>query len=134
MNEFKVKNGLIVDGNSEVNGYIQFNTGYTATAQTGRVYYDTAENALSYFPTTPNMDVTLNIGQESLIRVYNNSGAQINNGSVVHITGSTFGLPTIVLSNAAFDNRSEVAGIATHDIPNNSIGFITNFGINKFQN
>jgi hypothetical protein len=177
MNEFKVKNGLIVDGGlSTINGslrltgslfdinnttgttgyvlsttpngvlwvsggtggggviptnfdYIDFTTGYTATAKTGRVYYDTNEQALSYFPYTPNMDVTLNIGQESLIRVYNSTGVQINNGSVVHISGSTGGLPTIVLSNASDDARAEVAGVATHNIPNNSIGFITNFGI-----
>jgi hypothetical protein len=109
--------------------YIDFTTGYTTTAKTARVYYDSNEQALSYFPTTPNMDVTVNIGQESLIRVYNNTGVQINNGSVVHISGSSLGLPTIVLSNAAFDGIAEVAGVATHDIPNNTIGFITNFGI-----
>ena len=109
--------------------YIDFTTGYTTTAKTARVYYDSNEQALSYFPNTPNMDVTVNIGQESLIRVYNNTGVQINNGSVVHISGSSLGLPTIVLSNAAFDSVAEVAGVATHDIPNNTIGFITNFGI-----
>jgi hypothetical protein len=166
MNEFKVKNGLIVDGDSTLRGgiydisgstgisgqflsstpngvlwvsgnsatpssydYIDFNTGYTATAKTGRVYFDTTEDSLTFFPTTPNMDVALNIGQESLIRVFNNSGSQINNGSVVHISGSSLGLPTIVLSNAAFDDRAEVAGVATHNIPNNTIGYITNFGI-----
>jgi hypothetical protein len=167
-NEFRVKNGLIVDGDSTLNGkiydvsgstgssgqilssspngvlwisggtsltltpnfdYIDFTTGYTTTAKTARVYYDSNEQALSYFPNTPSMDVTVNIGQESLIRVYNNTGVQINNGSVVHISGSSLGLPTIVLSNAAFDDRAEVAGFATHDIPNNTIGFITNFGI-----
>jgi len=167
-NEFRVKNGLIVDGDSTLNGkiydvsgstgssgqilssspngilwvsggtsstltpnfdYIDFTTGYTATSKTARLYFDTTENALSYFPTTPNMDVTLNIGQESLIRVYNNTGTQINNGSVVHISGSSLGIPTIVLSNAAFDSVAEVAGVATHDIPNNTIGFITNFGV-----
>jgi hypothetical protein len=109
--------------------YIDFTTGYTATAKTGRVYYDSNEQALSYFPNTPSMDVTVNIGQESLIRVYNNTGVQINNGSVVHISGSSLGIPTIVLSNAAFDSVAEVAGVATHDIPNNTIGFITNFGV-----
>jgi hypothetical protein len=109
--------------------YIDFTTGYTATSKTARVYYDSNEQALSYFPNTPSMDVTVNIGQESLIRVYNNTGVQINNGSVVHISGSSLGLPTIVLSNAAFDSVAEVAGVATHDIPNNTIGFITNFGI-----
>ena len=109
--------------------YIDFTTGYTTTAKTARVYYDSNEQALSYFPNTPGMDVTVNIGQESLIRVYNNTGVQINNGSVVHISGSSLGLPTIVLSNAAFDGIAEVAGVATHDIPNNTIGFITNFGI-----
>ena len=133
-NAFKVKNGLIVDGNTEVNGYIEFNTGYTATAAPARVYYDNTENALSYFPTTPNMDVTLNIGQENLIRVYNSSGAQINNGSVVHISGSTNGLPLAILANASKQDRTTVSGVATHNIPNNSEGFITNFGVVKNVN
>jgi len=116
-----------------VNQYLDFATGSTATTVTpvaGRVYFDPNENALSYFPNTPNMDVTLNIGEENLIRVYNNTGVQINNGQVCHINGSTDGAPTVTLAtgNIVYDD-SEVSGVATHDIANGSYGFITNFGI-----
>jgi len=108
-----------------------FITGNTAnTFIAGNLYYNNYENSLTYNPYTVNMDVAINIGQENLIRVYNNTGSKINNGQVCHINGTTDGTPTITLAtgNIIYDN-SEISGVATHDIQNESFGFITNFGI-----
>jgi hypothetical protein len=75
------------------------------------------------------------LGQESLIRIYNDLGFQINNGQVLHITGSTSGVPTVALANASkigttfIQGLSQTSGVATHDIPNGEYGFITNFGL-----
>ena len=104
------------------------------SAVSGRTYYDVSENALSYFPETPNMDVTINIGQESVTRVYNNTGVQINNGQACHFNGSFSGCITVDLAIASgvtnvTDTTFEVSGIATHDIPNGTEGFITNLGL-----
>lgn len=115
--------------------YIHFNTGTTATYNGGDLFWVDSENALSYKPYTLNNDVTVNLGQESLIRIYNGLGYQINNGQVLHITGSTSGVPTVALANASklgtsfTDGLAQTSGVATHDIPSGQYGFMTNFGV-----
>jgi len=132
-----LNNGIItgVDG-------VNFNTNPTVSPTGGTLYFDYAENALSYKPLTNNNDVTVNIGQESLIRVYNSTGTQINNGQAVHVSGSTSGTPTVILANASYIGggatieigASQVAGVATHNIPSGEYGFITNFGVVRGMN
>ena len=113
-----------------VNSYIDFNVSATTpTSLAGRVFFDVDSNALSYKPITPNMDVTVNIGKENFIDVYNNTGSKIFNGQPVHITGTFNGLPTIQLAVASSNDLSQVSGIATHDIENNASGLITKFGL-----
>jgi hypothetical protein len=127
--------GVTANTISEVN-YIDFKTSPTVPSATGgTLYFDSNENALSYKPVTDQNDVTVNLGQESLIRIYNGLGYQINNGQVLHITGATAGVPTVALANAsklgtAFtDSLAQTSGVATHDIPSGEYGFMTNFGI-----
>lgn len=118
--------------NVSVDNYINFNTNPTVPlASGGTLYFDSNENALSYKPITNNNDVTVNIGQESLIRIYNNLGFQINNGQVIHITGSTSGVPTVCLAIASNGNNDkfQANGVATHDIPSGQFGFVTYFGL-----
>jgi hypothetical protein len=119
-----------------VTDYVDFTTNVKPTAISGRTYFDRSENALSYFPDTNNNDVTINIGQESVIRVYNGTGQQINNGQACHITSeapSVNGIPQVRLAIAtgstATGSRYLVSGVATHDIPNGEVGFITSFGV-----
>jgi hypothetical protein len=133
--------GLTINGNLSTTSispidYINFNVNPTIPSVTGgTLYFDYNENALSYKPITNNNDVTVNIGQESLIRIYNQTGVQINNGQVLHITGVTGGIPTVALANASklgtifTGGLAQSSGVATHNIPNNEYGFITNFGI-----
>jgi len=112
--------------------YADFYSGATVpSAKVGRVYFDQNENALSYFPYTDNMDVTLNVGQESFIRIYNNTGVPILNGQAVSLCGDISGSPLVVLSSAVdvTGDTAVVSGIATHQIENDGFGFITNFGI-----
>ena len=110
--------------------YIYFNTGQTATYNGGDLFWVDSENALSYKPYTLNNDVTINLGQETLIRVFNQTGSQINNGKVVIITGATSSVGAIALAIGSDGDNTlfKVSGVATHDIPNNSYGFITQFG------
>ena len=129
------QSGLTANTISNVD-YIDFKTSPTVPNPTGgTLYFDFNENALSYKPLTNQNDVTVNIGQESLIRIYNQLGYQINNGQVLHITGSTNGVPTVALANASklgstfTESLAQSSGVATHDIPNGQYGFMTNFGI-----
>jgi hypothetical protein len=130
----------VVDGRLTVNElkvreFIDFPASTKPTAFSGRTYFDVDENALSYFPITPDNDVTINIGQESVIRVHNNTGVQINNGQACHITNqpSINGVPSVILAIATGNTTTgaeyEVSGVATHNIPNGTEGFITVFGL-----
>jgi hypothetical protein len=133
--------GLTVNGNIDVTSispvdYINFNTNPTVPSATGgTLYFDSNENALSYKPITEQNDVTVNLGQESLIRVYNGLSTTILNGQVLHITGATSGIPTVALANASklgttfTESLAQTSGVATHDIEPGDYGFMTNFGI-----
>jgi hypothetical protein len=119
-----------------VTNYIDYTTTTKPSAISGRTYFDRDENALSYYPNTSLNDVTINIGQESVIRVHNNTGTQINNGQVCHISSeqpSVNGIPSVVLAIATGSTTTGskylVSGVATHDIPNGTEGFITEFGL-----
>jgi len=112
--------------------YIDFDTTPNVPSPTGgTLYFDSAENALSYKPITPSNDVTVNLGQETLVRIYNDLGFQINNGQALHITGATSGAPTVSLAvgTGGDEVQFQISGIATHDIPDSSFGFMTNFGV-----
>ena len=122
--------------NTIYTNYIDFNTTPTVPSPTGgTLYFDSNENALSYKPITNQNDVTVNLGQESLIRVYNDLPTTILNGQVLHITGATSGVPTVALANASnlgitfTDSLAQTSGVATHDIPSGEYGFMTNFGV-----
>ena len=111
---------------------IDFDTTPNVPAPTGgTLYFDSNENALSYKPITNNNDVTVNLGQESLIRIYNNLGFQITNGQALHITGATSGTATVSLAVGTGGDavQFQISGIATHDIPDSSFGFMTVFGV-----
>jgi hypothetical protein len=95
----------------------------------GTVFYDKDEHALAVYNDIS--DVTHQLGQESYVRVFNNSGSTILNGKVVYISGGELveGRPTIELAIATNSNTSRVIGLATHDIPTNSYGYVTGFGL-----
>jgi len=165
-NEFRVKNGLIVDGNSTLNGkiydvsgstgssgqflssspngvlwtsgtsltltpnfdYIDFTTGYTATSKTARVYFDTTEKALSFFP-DQTQNVVVRIGQQLYTRVNNITGSDIPKGSVITLQSASSGLPNATLALARHNTRCQVAGLAADRIPNGGVGLILNNGL-----
>lgn len=93
----------------------------------GKVFYDNDSHSLSVFSDIPN--ITLNLGQESYIRVVNNSGATILNGSACRHNGASSGLPSVVLAQANTFDNAMVLGICTHDIPDDAEGFLTIYGI-----
>lgn len=65
-------------------------------------------------------DVTLQLGQELLARVRNNSGSTITNGTVVMVTGAlgASGNMTVSPHDGTRANGRKIAGLATHDIAN----------------
>ena len=74
-------------------------------------------------------NVNLQLGQEKIVRVYNETGADITEGQVVRITGSDGTRITVDLPQATSSFTSDtVLGVATEDILNLSEGFVTSYG------
>lgn len=75
-------------------------------------------------------NVNLQIGQELLQRVYNNTGATITDGQIVIVEGSQGQRLTVKLALANSDlNSATILGMATESIANNSEGFIAVYGV-----
>lgn len=111
---------------------ITFSLGILLTPQTaptherGRVYFDDVNDCLAYMDSISGTSVQ--VGQEMIMRARNNTGATILNGSVVYVSGAIGQNSTIALAQANAMPTSEIIGIVTHDIPNNTVGKVCVFG------
>lgn len=120
------KAGDTMTGTLTVPG-IQFNTSTPSTSSLpGFMSWDTTNNTVKV-----NIDsqVTLQLGQENHVRVYNRSGATIPNGSPVYVSGSHSHSPEVKLAKGDSMTTAMVIGIATEDIANNSYGMVTSQGL-----
>ena len=94
----------------------------------GRLFYDKAFGALAFY--NDESEITLQIGQEEYIRVYNDTGSTVSNGTPVYLTGESGATPTVAVARAdGTFAQSQAAGIATHDIEDSSVGYITTRGL-----
>jgi hypothetical protein len=100
----------------------------------GTLFFDSDhQKALSVNMSTrenSNPDVTLNIGQEIFVYVHNLTGAAINNGDAVYISGTAHGKhPQVSLARADMSSTGNPTGLATMDIPDGGHGWVTRYGI-----
>ena len=118
-----------LNGSGNVTGIecIDFKLGVTPAYSEGRVFYDNVSHALAVY--NDEADITLQVGQEEYLRVRNNSGTGILNGQAVRLVGSQGTNPIVELAIATDSNSANSVGLATHDIENNSFGYITTFGL-----
>lgn len=95
----------------------------------GKLVYDTDNESLTFFNNDSN--VSLQIGQESWLRVINKTGSTIANGAAVYLNGSdvTSGLQTIALAKADASATVIGAGLTTEAIANNTSGYVTVIGV-----
>lgn len=93
----------------------------------GRIFYDDANKALAVY--NSEAEITLQVGQEEWIRVYNNTGSVIANSAPIRLSGSFNSVPTIALCDATTYDNAEVIGLATHAIEDATYGFVTTRGI-----
>lgn len=110
------------DGTDPIEGLLLDTAAPDPTQTAGHLHWNPSEGTLDV-DTSPTSSIQ--VGFESRINVRNNSGATILDGRAVRITGNVGNLPTIALDNGLGDIR----GLATEDIPNNSNGNITVFGL-----
>jgi len=106
-------------------------SGSQTSFQEGKIFYDPNWRTIA---ANIDDDVTLQIGQEDINFVFNNSGVDILNGQPVYVTGSGWDeatgeiTETVALAKADNIATSKVFGIATQNINNNSYGIVTNRG------
>lgn len=93
----------------------------------GRVYYNNEYHTLTVYN-----DITgssLQVGHEEWVRVYNNSGSDIANGTPVYITGAVGETPSVAPGDALTEETAHILGIVTNTIANNSEGIVTVRGL-----
>jgi hypothetical protein len=118
---------------SIINGFPSFDWGFmlgltptTGDHDTGKVFWDTTSKTMAI---DLEDDVTLQVGQENHVYVYNDSGVLIADGEAVYITGASGGIPTIAKAIANDFAKSYVLGVVTSTtIASGSYGYVTTFG------
>lgn len=94
---------------------IAFDTTPTVPAHAeGQLYWDESDKTLAIDMGHPG--VTLQVGQEQFVRVFNNTGAPITDGSVVYISGASGNRPTVNLADASVEAMQYVLGVVTHTL------------------
>lgn len=116
--------GATVDGSAP---YMNYTPTTAPTYVEGRVFYDSSAHTLNYY--NDNSQMSLNIGQEEVVRVRNQTGSAIANGQVVYVNGATGNTPTVALAIATSFSTSDIIGVATTDIANNGFGYVTISGL-----
>lgn len=120
-----------------VNGdqYIDLDTSSSAPAETpGRMFWDIDNDCPAYYDSVSG--TVVQITKEMLVDAVNNTGAQIDNGTVVCVTGNdaTANLPEISKANSGDYNLNEVLAVATHNVADSTTGKFTKFGlVNDFD-
>jgi len=93
----------------------------------GKVFYDKEAHALAYY--NEQADVTVNVGQEVLIQVRNETGITIPNGAVVYPTGFNNGEVLIGLALSSDKEKCRLIGMVTHEIEDQTNGYVTKIGV-----
>lgn len=109
--------------------YIDFDTvaPYAASAE-GRLFYDGGDGTLSFGLKGGNS--VLQLGQENVVLVYNNSASTLTDGQVVAVNGAQGQRPAVVLADADSEPLSAATlGIVTEPIAPGAEGFICTFGV-----
>jgi hypothetical protein len=110
-----------------ITNYIAYTPTTAPTYAEGRVFYDSTAKTLNYY--NDNSQMSVNIGQEQIVRVRNQTGATIPDGSVVYVNGATGNTPTIALAIATSFATSDIIGVTTTSITNNGFGYVTISGL-----
>jgi hypothetical protein len=117
----------ISSGSSPTFNTVKFTTTPTGTLEEGDVRWNEDDKTLEI---KTNTDAVLQVGQEFFLRATNKTGVQIDNGSLVYISGAQGNRPTVALAQADAEPTSAgTIAFATHDVPDNTTGFFTHIGL-----
>tara|TARA_R110000868_G_scaffold114172_2_gene306137 strand:+ start:1620 stop:3428 length:1809 start_codon:yes stop_codon:yes gene_type:complete len=121
--------GLMNSMGNTIANYITFAATAAPTYSSGRLWYDSTQNALSYYNDITNN--TIHIGQETQLKVRNTTGSTIAKGAPVYIISSSSGLdhPLVALAQADTATKANCIGLANLAIANNSDGYVVINGL-----
>jgi hypothetical protein len=106
-------------------------SGAPGTPVEGDFWYDNAAQTLAVQTGVTGAEgVILQLGQEVVALGTNKTGAQIDNGDLVYVSGAQGNRPTVAkyIADGSMDDDITL-GFATHDIADNATGFVTTFGL-----
>lgn len=109
-------------------GFVEYDTAHITEEPlpSGHLCWNQDDGTLNLGLTETGGNVILQVGQELQIYVRNQSGATIENGAVVYASGVA--ADKILIEKFAADGTvplNNVLGLTTHNIPNNSTGYVT---------
>lgn len=119
--------GVTIDDTNNVKGAASVQlTGGTGTA--GTLSWNDGDGTIDI--ALKGGQTVLQVGQEQVARVLNNTGAALSDGQVVYITGAQGQRPTVALADADIEATSSATiGIVTEPIANGAEGFVTLSGL-----
>lgn len=107
---------------------VSMDTAAAQTAAVGQMVWNDNDGTLDLGLKGGN--VTLQVGQEELLRVVNKTGGALVDGQVVIVTGAQGNRPKVGLASASSESTSsKTIGVVTEPIADNQEGFITISGL-----
>lgn len=121
--------GLMSSFGNSVANYLTFVATSAPAYSAGRLWYDTNQKSFAYYNDVTNNVV--HIGQETQLKVYNNTGSTITRGTPVYIssTSSGFNYPLVALAKADNQVTGSAIGLVNQDIPTATAGYVTTAGL-----
>lgn len=108
--------------------YLDFDTAATNTAGVGKVYWNDADGTLEFGLKGGN--VTLQVGQEQVVRIFNNTAGAFSDMQVIRITGASGQKLTASLAQADSEvNSASSLAVVTESISAAAEGFATTSGL-----
>jgi hypothetical protein len=111
-----------------VSNNLNFTPTTAPSYQEGRVWYDSTEKALAFY--NDSSTIAVHVGQDLIVKVINNTGSTIPNGSPVYVTSVSSGqtYPNVALAKADVAATASVIGLTNGAIPNGAFGYVTSQG------
>lgn len=106
---------------------IQLDTSFLDGALEGRLQWNSEDGTMEYG--LPGGNVTLQVGQEQLVKCVNKTATDMTNGQVVYFSGAQGSRPTIGLSDPTDRSKAVALGMLTEDIGINAQGYVNVGGL-----
>jgi len=120
-----------ITANTIYTDYIDFNTGATVAQSIGRINWDSGTGTLNVTVGDAGTGlIDLQVGQEEIVRVYNDEVTTLLKGEIVYVSGSQGNRPKVKRAIATSDGYSVTTlGMVDRNISSGSEGYVTTFGV-----